>query len=100
MPKFKCRCGYVINCSLDDIPEEKSIILNMQISAVSNLIAANLITGNNFYETLCKGEMDVIYCSNCGCMHVDENCDGNYTCYVKEQAEPLTKVDKQTSGSE
>jgi hypothetical protein len=88
MPKFGCRCGFVLN--LVPYPNQYEHLLVPDASLEEAMMYLETREGDpdKFDDLLKANARQVLVCSNCGRLWVQEEAGGNsYRAYVKEQDE-------------
>jgi len=85
MPKFSCRCGHTVNLSKSDNTEERSLVSNLQIDKIAyELATKNSMTDDVFFELIDVGLVNVIFCSKCGRLYLEQS-KGSYVVYTVEK---------------
>jgi len=87
MPKFACRCGYVMNLSLGWSDCELSLVPEAIIEDIIIAIdKKNGISTEEFSEKIDSKSQGVLRCPQCERIWL-ENEDGSYNSYIKEVLE-------------
>ncbi len=86
MPKFACRCGYVINlsngfsdCELALIPEHRIEYIGEQLES------PNQVNIDNFFELIDEVKIAVYKCPSCSRLYLDAEGNGTFTAFIPEQ---------------
>ncbi|WP_140921497.1 hypothetical protein [Limnobaculum xujianqingii] len=85
MPKFTCRCGYVMNLSDGSNNYEYSFLSENKINKILWILdkTNNRISDDEFIEIVDSDRVRVLCCPQCERFWL-ENEDGSYNSYVKE----------------
>lgn len=86
MPKFTCRCSYVMNLSNGAPGFEFSLVPESRIEQIADMLdTPEHLDSDAFYCLVDEVKTTVYRCPSCGRIHVDEgNC--LFNSYVPESA--------------
>lgn len=84
MPKFACRCGYVMTLSLGCEEYELSLIPEENIEdLIVTLDQEKQLTADQFIEKIDSKRIKILRCPQCERLWL-QNEDGSYNSYIKE----------------
>ncbi|MEJ5153014.1 hypothetical protein WH265_21075 [Comamonas sp. MYb396] len=84
MPKFACRCGYVMNLSNGSPDFELALVPERCIDEIGEkLDVDNNINSERFFELIDEVKTTVYRCPSCGRVHFDEGA-GVFRAFVPE----------------
>lgn len=86
MPKFKCRCGTVINLSQTTSAERVLIFEENILSIADSLHQGKQFSDEEFFQAIDIGKKNVYVCPVCSRMHVEREVGANiFDTYVLEE---------------
>lgn len=86
MPKFKCVCGNTINLSTGTSEAELSLVSEVNILQIAELLAEKTeLTDENFFNLIDQSKRTVYECPVCKRLHVEEKSgSGIFNSYKPE----------------
>jgi hypothetical protein len=85
IPKFTCRCGYVINLSVDGAGAEWTLLPETTIDDIgSALCDENPPSEEQFYDLIIKEGVTAYRCPACGRLHLEEAGRNKFVTYMRE----------------
>ncbi|MBC3437231.1 hypothetical protein HU735_17585 [Pseudomonas sp. BW16M2] len=85
MPKFLCRCGYVMNLSQGWSDHEMTLMPESVIERVAERLEVGPMSSEQFYEAIEVTAMTVYRCPQCKRLYLEEG-KNSFTAYAVEQA--------------
>lgn len=84
MPKFACRCGYVMNLSNRSTDFELALIPERRIDEIGEkLDTANDLNSERFFKLIDEAKTTVYRCPSCERIHIDGGA-GIFSSFVPE----------------
>lgn len=86
MPKFACRCGYVMNLSHGTSDCELTLLPERVIDEIGALLnGGDPLTEEMFYSTISEVGITVYRCPMCSRLHLENKAEmNNFTSYIPE----------------
>ena len=86
MPKFACRCGYVMNLSASPSNFEFALLPESRIEQIAEkLDDSERLNSDIFYELVDEVKTTIYRCPSCGRLHVDGG-GGVFSSFFPESA--------------
>lgn len=86
MPKYACRCGYVMNLSRGWAEYELMLVPETIVEELGEKMQSQAVSADEFYECMDKSSLTVYRCPQCKRLHVEEERN-RFTIYSVERLE-------------
>lgn len=84
MPKMACRCGHLMNLSVDDNPYEFSLVPEATIGEIGAKIAdEKMASAAEFFSDIERASLLVCRCIRCGRIYLGNTEDSGYSLYER-----------------
>lgn len=89
MPKFGCRCGYVMVFQTGEEPYDLALLPEKDIGdVISELNNNEKLSADDFIEIIDSQRLGVMRCPQCGRLWVEEGIrQGKFISFIKEDKE-------------
>lgn len=91
MPKFKCKCGHIINLSNSTNEAEFSFVPEINILEIAEILAnISKMTDDQFFNLIDRSKQAVYKCPACRRLHVETGVN-QFDTYMLESAKNENK---------
>lgn len=84
MPKFACRCGYVINLTSPSMDEDLILVPDVLVDRLAHSLDEGKLTSEDLYSLVDQHGVTARRCSSCGRIHVQRGHTNFFDSFVRE----------------